>query len=93
VQRLRATYMFNSRCFLRLIGEYAETERDPSKYLGPVAAKEAGFNGSGLLAYKVNWQTVFYLGYGDVHEYSDVTGQLEQWSQEAFAKISYAWQK
>lgn len=93
VQRLRATYMFNSRCFLRLIGQYEETTRDPSLYLFAIAAKNARFSGSGLFAYKVNWQTVFYLGYSDDHRYTDLTGQLEPYTQGAFAKISYAWQR
>jgi hypothetical protein len=93
VQRLRATYMFNSRSFLRLIGQYAETTRDPSLYLFGVEAKDAGFSGSGLFAYKVNWQTVFYLGYGDTRTYTETTSQLEQFSRQAFAKISYAWQR
>lgn len=93
VERLRATYMFNSRCFLRLIGQYVVTERNPSLYLFAVDAKSATFGGSGLFAYKVNWQTVFYAGYGDDRSYLAGTDKLEPASREMFLKVSYAFQR
>jgi hypothetical protein len=93
VERLRATWSFNARSFVRLIGQYVETTRDPALYTSPVAAKDAGFSGSGLFAYKVNWQTVVYLGYGDDRTYTPTTENLEPSGRQVFAKISYAWQR
>lgn len=93
VERLRGTYMFNSRCFVRLIGQYVTTRRDPSLYTFPVAAKDEGFSASALFAYKLNWQTVLYAGFGDDRSFTDVTGKIEPVSRQAFAKMSYAWQK
>jgi hypothetical protein len=84
--------MFNSRSFLRLIGQYVQTTRDPSLYTFPVGRKSADFSLSGLFAYKLNFQTVFYAGYGDQQAFSNTTGQLEQSGRQAFAKVSYAWQ-
>ena len=94
--RVRGTYMFNARTFVRLIGQYLQTTRDLSLYLPDVrpnyAPKSAGLSVSGLFAYKLNWQTVFYAGYGGDDAYSTDTRQLEQTHQQAFLKVSYAWQ-
>jgi hypothetical protein len=93
VERLRATYMFNSRMFLRLIGQYVLTKRDVTLYTFAVPEKDADFSSSALFAYKLNWQTVLYAGYGDDRTFTDVTGKLEDSSRQVFAKVSYAWQK
>ena len=93
VERLRAAYQFNSRSFIRLIGQYVETTRDTSLYTFAVPPKDADFSLSALFAYKINWQTVFYLGYGDDRTYGIATDQLEASGREVFAKISYAFQR
>ncbi|HEX7786441.1 MAG TPA: hypothetical protein VF653_09495, partial [Methylomirabilota bacterium] len=93
VERLRASYSFNSRSFIRLIGQYVQTTRDTSLYGFPVPAKDASFNVSALFAYKLNWQTVFYVGYGDDRTYATTTDRLERSGRQAFAKVSYAFQK
>jgi hypothetical protein len=92
VERLRATYSFSSRSFVRLIGQYELTVRDTSLYTFPVSPKEAKFGGSALFAYKLNWQTVLYAGYGDNREFLERTDKLEPSARQLFAKISYAWQ-
>ena len=93
VERLRLIWSLDARSFVRLIGQYVQTTRDSSLYTFPVASKEAGFGGSALFAYKLNWQTVFFLGYGDNRTFYDVTNQLEKSGRQAFAKVSYAWQR
>ena len=98
VERLRGVYMINARTFIRLIAQYVQTERDPSLYdpvlyPDPVPAKSADMSLSALFAYKLNWQTVFYLGYGDLSTFSDQSGDMEKNSQQTFAKISYAFQR
>jgi hypothetical protein len=94
--RARGTYMFNSRCFVRLIGQYLETTRDLSLYVPGIrpyySPKDAGLSVSGLFAYKLNWQTVFYAGYGGDDAYSNATTEMEKNHQQAFLKVSYAWQ-
>ena len=92
VERLRATYSFNARSFVRVIGQYVDTKRDPTLYTFPIAARDANFSSSGLLAYKLNWQTVFYLGYGDQRTFLESTDRLESSGRQAFAKVSYAFQ-
>jgi hypothetical protein len=92
VERVRATWAFDARSFVRLIGQFVETERNPDLYESVVAPKDESWSGSALLAFKLNWQTVFYAGYGDEHTFDDVTDKLQPSSREIFAKISYAWQ-
>ena len=92
VQRLKATYHFTARLFVRLVGQYLETRRDPSLYPTPVVAREAGFSGSGLLSYRLNWQTAFFLGYGDDRERPE-SGGLSTTGRQFFAKLSYAFQR
>ena len=91
VARLRTQYTFNARMFLRVIGQYVETKRDPSLYTFDVSEKDGDFSGSALFAYKLNWQTVLFLGYGDNRALSEVD-ELEQAGRQFFLKISYAFQ-
>ncbi|TMQ70214.1 MAG: hypothetical protein E6K81_13175 [Candidatus Eisenbacteria bacterium] len=93
VERVRASYSFSSRMFMRLIGQYVQTARDPSLYTFAVGAKSASLNSSALFAYKLNWQTVCYLGYGDDRAFSAVTDGLEASGRQVFAKLSYALQE
>ncbi len=93
VERLRATWSFNARTFVRGIGQYQVTSRDASLYTFGVNPKSAHFDASALFAYKLNWQTVLYAGYGDNRTWSDLSGRLEHSGRQAFAKISYALQQ
>lgn len=43
-----------------------------------------------MLLYKLNPQTVFFLGYSDNHE-GDQDTDLTQSGRTLFAKIGYAW--
>ncbi len=92
VARLKAAYIFNARSWLRAIGQWVETERDPTLYLSEVSARTAGLAGSLVFAYKLNWQTVAYLGYGDNEVYEPTTDALEPSDRQLFLKISYAFQ-
>jgi hypothetical protein len=48
--------------------------------------------GSVLFAYKVNWQSVVFLGYGDNRILSD-GNRLEKADRQFFIKVSYAFQR
>jgi hypothetical protein len=93
VERLRATYSFNSRTFLRLIGQHQQTRRNPALYRFAVDRKNASLSASALVAYKLNWQTVFFLGYGDERTHGGTDERLEPSARGAFAKLSYALQR
>ncbi len=92
VDRLRATYNFSPRLFVRLIGQYEVTRRDPALYTAVVARKDATFSGSALFAFKLNWQSVLFVGYGVNRVFLDDTQQLEPASRQLFVKFSYAFQ-
>jgi hypothetical protein len=61
VNRLKATYSFSAK-LVRIIGQYASTDRNPSLYTFVTSGHDAGFKGSILYSYKISWQTVLYLG-------------------------------
>ncbi|HYI12489.1 MAG TPA: DUF5916 domain-containing protein [Thermoanaerobaculia bacterium] len=92
VERLRATYTFNPRMFVRAIVQNERTNRDQALYgFGPQYT--GGLAAQGLFAYKLNWQTVFYVGFGDLREVTTEEGEFEPSSRQFFAKISYAFQR
>ncbi len=91
VQRLKATWNFNTRLFLRLIGQYVKTDADPSLYRFEVPSRSGEFQGSALLSYRLNWQTAVFLGYGDNRAILE-TGGLLRADRQLFLKLSYAWQ-
>jgi hypothetical protein len=92
IDRLRAVYSFTPRMFVRFVGQYEVTRRSPELYLAPVTAKDADFTGSLLFAYKLNWQSVVFVGYGDNHALSDTTDQLVPTGRQVFIKLSNAFQ-
>ena len=93
VARAKAIYVFNSRMFFRVIGQYIETTRDPLLWTFPVLEKESEFSGSALFAYKLNWQTVAYVGYGDNRAlFEGSTTYLQPQNRQFLLKVSYAFQ-
>lgn len=93
VERVRATYNFSTRSFLRAIGQYIETRRELSRFVSAagVAQRDASFSGSLLFAYKLNWQTVLFAGYGD-NRTLDENDTMRPLDRQAFVKLSYAFQ-
>ncbi len=91
VARLRAVYTFNARSWLRLIGQWVETERDPALYTFAVDDRSASFAGSAVFAFKLNWQSVLYLGWSDGRELDD-RDHLRPAEEQLFLKLSYAFQ-
>ncbi len=86
---LKVTYHFSARAYLRLIGQYLSTSRNPDLYTFSVPEKSGGFAGSALFAYRLNWQTVFFLGYGDNRVLTE-RNDLVLADRQLFLKISYA---
>ncbi len=92
VSRVRGTYMFTANFFTRLIGQYVSTSRNPLLYTNEVKRRSGTFSASALLAYKINWQSVLFVGYGDDRELSD-RHELEPSTRQFFVKVSYAFQR
>jgi hypothetical protein len=93
VARLNTTWSVSSRTFVRLIGQEVRTVRDPALYASAVPPKDDDLAGSALFAYKLNWQTVLFLGYGDERTFLEPTDRLEKASRQLFFKVSYAFQR
>ncbi len=89
---LRMTYQFNVRSFLRFVVQYGDTERDKSLYVRPVQALSREMTTQLLYSYKLNPQTLFYLGYSDAGFQNDDLNTIETSNKTVFAKFSYAWQ-
>ena len=89
---MKATYSFSAKSLVRIIGQYVSTDRNPGLYTFPISAHDGQFLGSILYSYKVNWQTVFYLGYSDDHRLTE-NNDLAKLDRSLFFKISYAFQR
>jgi hypothetical protein len=94
VARLRTNYTFSSRSWVRLIGEWIHTDRDLSLYRNPsdFSAESGALAGSAVFAYKLNWQTVLFVGFADNREL-DERSDLQPSDRQAFFKVSYAFQR
>ena len=97
VAQLRATYTFSSKSWLRLIGQWVRTERQPELYDNPedVTPLSENLGGSLVFAYKLNWQSVLFVGYGEHRELDplDRLDRLRPASEQVFVKLSYAFQR
>jgi hypothetical protein len=93
VHRLKTTYNFTNRAFFRGIVQYIREDRNPDLYVQPGLPKQdSAFSTSLLLAYKLNWQSVVFLGYGD-NQVGNEQYELARHDRQLFLKISYAFQK
>lgn len=91
VTQLRAVYQFDVRLFVRAILQRAVVQQNTRLYGATLT--EPGTNelqGQYLLAYKVNPQTVVFLGYSDGREGSDIRERTLQ-NRSVFLKLGYAW--
>jgi hypothetical protein len=46
-----------------------------------------------LAAYKVNWQTLVFLGIGDLRDVVTEDNRFEPTTRQVFMKVSYAFQR
>jgi hypothetical protein len=93
VQRIRATYTFNNRMFARAIVQNTRTNRDINLYGSGFVQHGGNLSTQLLLAYKLNWQTVMYVGAGDLRAVTPAEGEFQQDNRQIFAKVSYAFQR
>ena len=89
LSQARLVYNFNVRCFLRAIVQYSDIRYNPSLYNFPVEAREKGLFTQLLFSYKINPQTVLFLGYTD-SGIGTANIDLTRASRTFFLKIGYA---
>jgi hypothetical protein len=91
VYDLRLTWQFSRRSFLRFTTQYQDIERNVDEYIDEVDARTRNMGRQLLYSYKINPQTVFFLGYSDNHFEDDELNTLEESDRTWFMKIGYAW--
>ncbi len=90
LSEFRGVYQFSLRTFVRAILQYTDLWRNQSLYREDVPPTSRSFFTQLLFSYKINPQTVFFLGYSE-------TGLGEHgWDMAAanrtlFLKVGYAW--
>jgi hypothetical protein len=88
--QLRGIYNFNVRTFFRVIVQYRHVTRNPALYSFPVQSRSSAVFSQLLFSYKINPQTVLFVGYSD--NYLSFQGiELSQTDRTFFLKIGYAW--
>ena len=92
VERLNTTWTLTARAWVRVIGQYVGARQAPELYPTGVEAESGSFSASALLGYRLNWQSVVFLGYGDARTLSE-DGGLPPESRQLFLKVSYAFQR
>jgi hypothetical protein len=82
-------YNFNVRSFVRAILQYRDLSRDPVQYVGDVEPRSRSLFGQFLFSYKLNPQTMLFLGYSDQWRGGREI-DLQRWKRTFFLKIGYA---
>ena len=89
---VRLSWYIDIHNFIRVSSVYTHIERDPSLYLYGSPNKEQQNLGNEILyGYKLNPQSVFYLGYSDGLKSNDSIDSLMKTEETYFMKMSYAW--
>lgn len=87
----RLTWQFSVRSFLRMTVQQSETKRNQDVYIEEVDAHSKNLGRQLLYSYKLNPQTVFFLGYADQYVDEDHLDGLTTSDRSLFMKIGYAW--
>jgi hypothetical protein len=87
----RLTWQFNLRSFLRLTLQNTDVERNQAEYIEEIDSHSQDLGRQLLYSYKLNPQTVFFLGYSDQFVDDDSVDELTISDRTWFMKIGYAW--
>jgi hypothetical protein len=104
VERIRAQYMFTPQMFVRAVVQNQRTSSNPLIYGVDVPLRDGNLSSQFLFAYKVNWQSVLYLGYGDIRDVNEEVDNTDPANRiyrrnfllsnrQLFFKLSYAFQR
>ncbi|MBN1149772.1 carbohydrate binding family 9 domain-containing protein [candidate division WOR-3 bacterium] len=89
VLNLSAKHHFSHKCFVRGILQYVGYVFDPDLYPFPISRESKSIFTQLLFSYKVNPQTVLYLGYSDNYD-GDEVNPIAQRDRTLFAKVGYS---
>jgi hypothetical protein len=88
---LRVSYQFNIYSYLKLNVVYTDIDFNLDNNPSAHSVKDDNFSTQLIYAYKINPQTVFYLGYSDNSYQDDKLKKLTRDQRTIYSKISYAW--
>jgi hypothetical protein len=89
---VRVSYQFDVQSYLKLNVVYINTDRNlDNNTNNDLLEKERILETQLIYAYKLNPQTVFFLGYSDSSYQDDYLPSLEREQRTFFSKVSYAW--
>ena len=92
IDRLKATYVFTLRSLARIVAQRSNVDRTARLYTNQVSPRDGDFTLSALYGYRLNWQTTFFLGYGDFR-LLDENNRFLPTRRSVFMKASYAFQR
>jgi len=89
---MRLHWQLSLHSFIRLSSIYTQIDRNLAQYLYSTPdSQEAHLGNEILYGYKLNPQSVFYLGYSDSLTSDDELTRLTRDEKTYFMKLSYAW--
>lgn len=91
ISELRLSYQFDVQSYLKLSLVYSDVNRNPDNNNNINSAQSKSLSSQLIYAYKLNPQTVFFLGYSDNSFRDDDLTKLTLEEKTFFTKISYAW--
>jgi hypothetical protein len=95
VGQLRTVYNFSTRSFLRAIVQYRRTDRDPARWNEAVDRRSEALFAQLLYAYKLNPQSVLFLGYAQdgagTVDLDRTSTPMTLRGRTLFVKLGYAW--
>ena len=90
LSQARIVYQFNVRTFVRAIVQYVDLDRNLGLYTAEPDPISRQLFTQFLFSYKINPQTLVFLGYSDNH-FGRPGIDLTQRDRTFFIKVSYAW--
>ena len=97
---MRVSYQFDIQNLLKLVIQYTDIDRNTTLYKdnqdddedNDYGKRSRYFSTQLIYSYKINPQTLVYLGYADGGFQNDNFNSLQRDRRTLFAKFSYAWQ-
>lgn len=90
VPQAAAIWQFNNRTFFRAIVQYTDVRRNPDLYEDEVDRLDRDFFIQLLFSYKVNPQTVAFIGYSEGAQQTEDFRKTTT-NRAVFVKVGYAW--
>lgn len=91
ISELRLSYQFDVQSYLKLSLVYSDVDKNPDNNSFINSTQNKDLSSQLIYAYKLNPQTVFFLGYSDNSFQDDDLTKLTRAERTFFTKVSYAW--